>query len=100
MAKKTEELHKIDQNLQVRQTKAFKLKDKIGRQGVRLNLEKVFGFIPEEIVIAKVVGQTNCFVVNALLTPAEIEKERIIAEKVNNVEVLKKTKKPTKDQLN
>lgn len=80
----------LNENLPVRQTKPFKLKDKVGRQGVRLNLKQVFGFIPEEIIVSKVYGQSNCFVVNAVLTLAELEKEKALFEKEKHSRILTK----------
>lgn len=65
--------------VQVRQTKPYKLKDKAGRQGVRIDFRAVFGFVPDVIVIQKVYGQNNAIVVNAVLTPRELalEKQKI-----------------------
>jgi hypothetical protein len=62
--------------LQVRSTKAIKLKDKIGRNRLTLNLKEMFGFVPEILVIDKVLGETNKIKVHAVLTDEEIRKER------------------------
>lgn len=43
----------------------FKLKDKLGRSTLQIDLEKVFGFIPRKILIDKVIGQANTFMVVA-----------------------------------
>lgn len=48
----------------------MKLKDREGRGGIRIPLKQAFGFIPDEIIIQKIQGQNNRFVVSAVLTDA------------------------------
>lgn len=62
--------------LQVRSTKAIKLKDKVGRNRIVLNLKQMFEFVPEVIIIDKVLGVNNQIRVHAVLTDEEIRKER------------------------
>lgn len=62
--------------IQVRKTPDIKLKDKEGRYQIRLNLKKAFGFVPEEIIVRKVPGRTNCVFVAAVLTEEMIKKEK------------------------
>jgi hypothetical protein len=62
--------------LQVKSTKEIKLRDKMGRGGLQLDLREVFGFLPTQIVIQKVYGRNNVIVVSAILTEEELEKEK------------------------
>lgn len=61
--------------IRVHNSPAFKLKDKERRNHVLINFQKDFGFIPEQIIIEKVKGYNNAFIVRAILTPEEIKKE-------------------------
>lgn len=70
-----------------RTTRPFKLKDKSGRGGMVFNLKEVFGFIPDLIVIQKVAGEHDKFVLSAVLTPAELAKEK----KLKNISETLKT---------
>lgn len=68
-------------------TKHFKLKDKQGRGGIFVNLEKAFGFRPEWIAVTKVAGQHDAFVISVEKTPEIIAAEKQIldnAEKIKN----------------
>ena len=73
----------------VRSTRPIKLKDKSGRNYISLDLEKLFWFRPERIIIQKVQGETNRFIVHAVLTPEEIEKEDVrLAEAAKTIEAV------------
>lgn len=73
----------MDNNdIRVKTTQSFKLKDKVGRQYKVLPLEKLFGFAPETIIIEKVHGQNNQIVVRAVLTDEEIKREEELRNKV------------------
>lgn len=61
--------------LQVKSTPVIKLKDRPNRGGVRFNLLTDFGFVPDEIIIQKVAGSNNSFIVSAVLTKEELKKE-------------------------
>lgn len=55
----------------------FKLKDQPAlRAGMIIPLKKTFGFLPEIIVVQKVLGESNKIVVSALLTPEMLLKEK------------------------
>lgn len=60
-----------------------------------VHLEKVFGFLPEVIVVEKKQGSSNTMRIIAVLTPAEMEKEdKYIAQKAKDLKTLgKKYKK-------
>ena len=62
--------------LEAKSTAEIKLKDKQGRNRVVVNLQKYFGFIPEIIIIDKILGKTNAIKIHAILTDEEIRKER------------------------
>lgn len=72
--------------LQVKRTQSFKLKDRPNRGGIMFDLEKTFGFIPEKIIIQKVAGSNNTFILSAVKTDDMIkfeqEQEQKMAEKV------------------
>lgn len=65
-----------DDQIRVRNTPVFKLKDKEGRRFQGIHLVKQFGFVPETIIIEKKPGANNEFFVRALLTKEEIKKEK------------------------
>ncbi len=80
-----------------RATPPFKLKDKIKRNYQVINFKSQFGFTPETIILEKVKGQSNTFIVIAVLTEEEIkrvdalmEKERLVLKK--DLDKLEKTK--------
>lgn len=60
----------------VRKTSVIKLKDRPGRGGVKFNLLRDFGFIPQEIIIQKVWGRNNAIVVAAILTKEQLAVEK------------------------
>jgi hypothetical protein len=53
----------------------IKLKDKLGRNFVKIDFMKSFGFVPETIIIEKVKGQHDKIFVMCLLTKEQKEKE-------------------------
>lgn len=55
----------------------IKLKDKPNRGGAKFNLKAIFGFQPDEIVIQKVHGQNNSFILSAVLTQEQLDKENL-----------------------
>jgi|GEM_PF-6618844 len=65
----------MSDELRVKTTPAFKLKDKQGKQFQFINLHKQFGFLPEVIIVEKVQGVKNAFIVRAVLTEEEMRKE-------------------------
>ena len=69
----TNETPKEDYN--VKSTVPFKLKDRVGRGGIGFHLYKTFGFYPKTIIIQKVHGQHDKFVLSAV-----VEKEDEIAK--------------------
>ena len=58
--------------IKVRPTPPIKLKDKIGRQYVTINLKNLFGFLPDVIIVSKVAGAHDTVIVSAVLTEAEM----------------------------
>ena len=62
--------------LQVRSTKPLKIKDKIGRNRIVFNMKEFFGFLPEVLIVDKVLGVNNQIRLHAVLTDEEIRKER------------------------
>lgn len=62
-------------DIQFRSTIPFKLKDKPKRQFQAIHLKKQFGFLPEVIVVEKLKRYNNVFIVRAVLTKEEMEKE-------------------------
>lgn len=90
-------------DIRVKNTPVFKLKDKPRRKFVAINLQHEFGFIPETIIIEKIHGMSNTFVVRAILTPEEMKKDderKKKAEKQLKVKTKKneKTSKPGADK--
>ena len=74
--KKVEEMAKgEDGTIRVRNTPEFKLKDKPKRRYTVINMKKMFGFIPEVIIVEKVFGHSNTMVVRAILTKEEAARE-------------------------
>lgn len=72
---------KKDEDLRVRTSGIFKLKDKGQRMFQPMDLKKQFGFIPEVIVIEKIRGENNTLRVNAILTAEEMRKVRELEKK-------------------
>lgn len=60
-------------------TPAFKLKDKPGRGGIGFDLYKTFGFFPRKIIIQKVIGEHDKFILSAIIE--EEDKIEKVAEK-------------------
>lgn len=58
----------------VRSLPPIKLKDKVNRNVVFIELEKTFGFYPEVIIIEKVRGSNNKIVIHAQVTQTEIDR--------------------------
>lgn len=54
-------------NIEIKSTPIFKLKDRDGRDYQVINLNKQFGFIPDVIIVQKVKGQNNKLVVGAVM---------------------------------
>ena len=67
--------------IRFRTTLPFKLKDRPRQRNYQaIHLVKQFGFTPEVIIIEKVIGKNNAFMVRAILTPEEVEKEKKLKE--------------------
>jgi len=64
-----------DNKVRVRNTPVIHLKDKKDRHFKAIHLKNQFGFVPEIIIVEKSVGQNNRFVVRAVMTKEEIDKE-------------------------
>lgn len=62
-------------SIQVKTTDPFHLKDKAGKGGIVFDFKKLFGFIPEQIILQKVHGMNNRFVMSAVLTEEELKRE-------------------------
>lgn len=63
----------IKDNLNIRTTPPFKLKNKPGHLYQIINIKKQFGFIPEAIVIECVPQLKNTFVVHAVVTEKDLK---------------------------
>jgi hypothetical protein len=66
-----------EQEVRVKSTPMFKLKDGRGRSWQGIHLRKQFGFVPDVIIVEKMPGQNNRIVIRAVLTEEEIKKEDI-----------------------
>jgi len=66
---------KEEPTFNVRSTAPFKLKDKPGRGGMGFDLYQTFKFYPKKIIIQKVAGQHDKFILSAV-----VEKEDEIAK--------------------
>lgn len=73
---------KKDDDVRVKNTPIFKLKDKERRRFQAINLKNQFGFVPEVIIIEKVPGMNNGLIVRAILTDAEKKREDELKEKL------------------
>lgn len=71
----------MNNEVRVRNTPPFKLKDKTGRNFQGINLKKQFGFLPEVIIIEKIPIEHDVLFVRAVLTKEEIAKEDKLASK-------------------
>jgi len=69
----------------VRSTPPIKFKDRPRRSAFRLNLLDTFGFVPEDIIISKVRGESNKMVISAVVLPKEaVKNDKRKASVVNN----------------
>ena len=75
-------------DIRVRTSHPFKLKDKDKRHYIPIHLEKMFGFVPEVIIVEKIPGKNNTMIVRAVMTEEEIKKE----DKLKKMLVEKKPK--------
>jgi hypothetical protein len=73
------------EEIRVRSSGSFKLKNDPRRCWQAIHLKKQFGFIPEVIIVEKVSGQNNRLIVRAVLTKAEMEKEDKLRKKTANL---------------
>lgn len=48
------------------QSASFKLKDKPGRGGMLFDMKKAFGFVPDKVIVQKVTGKHDTFVLCAV----------------------------------
>ena len=79
--------------IKVRNTPPFKLKDRVNNPQRRfqfIHLKNQFGFIPETIIVEKVWGSNNKIIVRAVMTEAELKKEKALKKKMTKEEMLKK----------
>lgn len=72
-----------DLELQVKTSPPFRLKDRVGKNFQVMNIRKQFGFVPETIIIERMIGTKDVIVVRAVLTEDEKVKEKamIVASK-------------------
>ena len=87
----------------VKSTNAFKLKDNPGRQFKVVEFKKVFGFIPEIVIVEKQRSANNWIIIRAVLTPDEIKKEdkriaNIAKDKAESLKVIEKLKENGKSK--
>ena len=61
--------------MSVQSSRPIKLKDKPGRGFIRFNLISTFGFVPEEMIVEKIRGESNKIIIHALLTEEMLKKE-------------------------
>lgn len=61
--------------LPVRQYPKFKFKDRPNRNRIIIDFKKSLGFLPERIILDKVMGENNAIVLSAILTDEEIKHE-------------------------
>lgn len=64
----------MPQDIKVKSTIPFKLKDKDDRNWKAFNLKAQFGFTPESIIISKPWGMNNKFILSAVMPKEEIAK--------------------------
>lgn len=84
-------------DIRVKNTGVFSLKDKTSRQYQAINLKRQFGFLPEVIIINKSPGQNNRFYVSAVMTDEELQKEEDFKKKLGiGTKKPKKAKQPQK----
>lgn len=71
-----------DDDIRVRNTPVFKLKDRERRRFQAIHLKNQFGFVPEVIIIEKVMGMNNGLIIRAILTEEEKKKEDVRKSKL------------------
>lgn len=71
-----------DDDVRVKNTPIFKLKDREKRRFQAIHLKNQFGFVPEVIIIEKVPNMNNGLIVRALLTEEEKKKEDALKKKL------------------
>lgn len=59
----------------VKKTLPIRFSDKVGKDVIIFDFKKIFGFLPEKIILQKVLGQKNLIVLCAVLTDEELKKE-------------------------
>lgn len=64
-----------NKTLPVQMSAKIKLKDKVGKNFIKFDIEKYFGFMPKEMMILKVQGESNCFVIYAFHTDESLKKQ-------------------------
>lgn len=67
--------------LKAQSTKPIKLKDSLGRGGIKFNLIETFGFTPEELVIQKVNGRNNTIIISAVVPQRVLLQEEASAKR-------------------
>lgn len=65
-----------EKQIGVKSTASFKLKNRPGKDAVRINLLDTFGFVPEDVIINIVSRGGARIILSAVLTSKESEKER------------------------
>jgi len=88
-----------DDDIRVKNTPIFKLKDREKRRFQAIHLVNQFGFIPEVIIIEKVPNMNNGLIVRALLTEEEKKKEDALKKKLQ-IKENKEDGKPKSDTAN
>lgn len=78
--------------LPAQMTGKIKLKDKLDRNFFKFNIKELFGFVPEEMMIKKVTGEANAFVIYALHTEESL-KAQLAKEKENEKNTVKADRK-------
>ena len=76
-----------EKGIRVRRSPEFKLKAKVNRNIQALHLSS-FGFVPETIIMERVIGKHNLFTINAVLTPEEIKKMDKFKVNDNNTDTI------------
>ena len=65
----------LEGEVRVKTTLPVKLKDKDKRHYQAYHLKELFGFVPEIIIVEKVQGKNNTFILRAIMTPEAIKAE-------------------------
>ena len=74
-----------NQDIRVKNTPVFKLKSKPKKHFQMIHLVNQFGFVPEVLIFERVLGMKNEFMVRAILTQEELEKEEKMLAKTAKV---------------